>query len=139
MSLFDQFAEDLVAKSFTLQNGVTVLNVTPHPLTFGYEDGTIDTVPTSGYVAFADTVFEPLPEVDGIEFVHTVFAPRQEQSLLLAELVELLPACSVIVGSIIAAQAYPEIVTGMQLFSNRETLAGDRVYRTDPNRFNRAN
>lgn len=130
--------QSLVAQSFTLKNGVTVLNVTPHPLTFGYVDGTIDTVPVSGYVAFADTVFESRPDVAGIEFVHTVFAPRQEQSLLLAELAALLPARSVIVGSIIAAQAYPEIVTGIQLAPNRDATVVERVYRTDPARFNRA-
>ena len=97
--------------------GIEILNTTPHGITFGREDcfETI-AVPPSGILISAKVVEvnvkKPLKlemeEID-VECVSTNYLPNQKGWELLNEV----PDRVVIVGSIIAAQAYPGLVFGM--------------------------
>lgn len=94
-------------------NGVCVLNTTPHPLTMQDTNGELVTVPTSVLInakaeekavdnLFVETVFIGTPE--GKETIRDIEGTYRETG------------CSdrlVIVGSIIAAQAYKGKVAGL--------------------------
>lgn len=94
-------------------NGVCVLNTTPHPLTMQDVSGELVTVPTAVLInakaeekqvndLFVETVFVGTPE--GTEIIRDIEGTYAETG------------CSdklVIVGSIIAAQAYKDKIVGL--------------------------
>lgn len=94
-------------------NGVCVLNTTPHPITMQDMDGKLVVVPTTVLInAKAEE-----KQVDDL-FVETVFAGTVEGTAIIREIEEAYQEarCAerlVIVGSIIAAQAYPGKVVGL--------------------------
>ena len=92
-------------------NGVQVVNVTPHELSF-LDNGELVTVPTIGILVNAKVVNQE--NSDGvITFCTPEFVADEESERNLRLLEESLPAGTLVVGSIVAAQAYPGRVVGM--------------------------
>ena len=102
----------------TLPNGVTVFNATPHEITF-WDENWADVV-----VVAPDTVINAIPterpitcmqvgntDWENVWFVKTVFLPNDAGFATIAHAYEM--GADVIIGSIIAAQAYPEKVVAM--------------------------
>ena len=102
-----------IGTAIRFSNGVCVLNATPHPLTMQDTNGDLVTVPTSVLInakaeekavndLFVTTVFVGTPE--GKEIIRDIEGTYRETG------------CAdklVIVGSIIASQAYPGKVVGL--------------------------
>src|SRR6056297_2152725 len=92
-------------------NGVQVVNVTPHELSF-LDNGELVTVPTIGILVNAKVVNQE--NSDGvITFCTPEFVADEESERNLRLLEESLPAGTLVVGSIVAAQSYPGRVVGM--------------------------
>ncbi len=85
-----------------------IINVTPHPITMmRKEDGSIYVVEPSGVLINARAVEEPAgTHPSGAELVRTRFIADPASEEALAKLEAENPA-AIIVGSIIAAQAFP--------------------------------
>ena len=104
-------------------NGVCVLNTTPHPITMQDVDGGLVSVPTTVLInAKAEE-----KQVDDL-FVETVFAGTVEGTDIIRKIEEAYQEtkCAdrlVIVGSIIAAQAYPGKVVGLCPIPGYERVA----------------
>ena len=95
----------------TFSNGVSVVNVTPHPLTFLDGEDVVN-VPASGILVNAKVVNEE--KVEGaVTFCIPAFVADEESERNLSELERSLPEGTLVVGSIVAAQAYPGRVVGM--------------------------
>jgi len=92
-------------------NNVQVVNVTPHELSFIDNDEVV-IVPTSGILINAKIVNQEIPESNVI-FCIPEFVADQESEENLRHLETSLPTGTLVVGSIIAAQAYPGRVVGM--------------------------
>jgi hypothetical protein len=85
--------------------GRPVLNSTPHEIIFRYEDGSDIAVPPCGFLLNA-LPYEGIPLqdiIEGITLVTTAFEGTPEGRAWLATV----PAGTLVLGSIIAAQAYP--------------------------------
>lgn len=83
-----------------------IINTTPHEIRFLETDGSIFTVKTCGIIISAHPVETPAGERNGIAFVRTAFVADEENTAALSRLEAKNPD-SLIVGSIIAAQAFP--------------------------------
>lgn len=84
-----------------------IVNVTPHALNFKDSDGTEFEVPTSGVVINASAVEESAGRhASGVELVSVRFVPNPDAITTLDKIEAENPG-AVIVGSIIAAQAFP--------------------------------
>lgn len=82
---------------------MTIINTTPHPITFRNADGTEFTVPPCGFLLNARAVETPAGERNGVQLVKTQFVGTPDgQAWLNAQSADVL-----IIGSIIAAQAFP--------------------------------
>ena len=97
----------------TFGNNVAIINTTPHSVTIQDTDGTPITVPSS--VILNAKVEEK--QVSDL-FVKTVFVPTEEGKEIISEIKHAFKSqigtgTLVIVGSMIAAQAYPEDVVAM--------------------------
>lgn len=92
--------------------GRVYINTTPHPVTLRDAAGADHTVPPSGVLINARAVEEPAGERDGVQFVRTRFVADEESARILNELEKIYPGAFV-VGSIIAAQAFPGRVLAM--------------------------
>lgn len=96
-----------------LSNGVSVINVTPHPITFADGDDVVS-VPTSGIIINAvakETVVKPATN-GRPTFVKVDFVASDEAAMQINAIETSHPGV-VIVGSIIAAQAFPGRVFSM--------------------------
>lgn len=92
-------------------NGIKFLNVTPHPITLAGPEGEEPTVlEPSGFIASAKAVEAPAGEKQGLSLVKTTFVGDKETE---AQIDELLANDIIVIGSIIAAQAYPGKVFAM--------------------------
>ena len=91
-------------------DGVDIFNVTPHPITFGVGDEVIE-VPTNMVIS-ATTSEEVVTTKNSVEYVRTTFTGNDLGREQIAAIREACPD-GVIVGSIIAAQAYPGEVVAM--------------------------
>lgn len=115
-------------------NKFTIINVTAHPITFYDEvDDTLFTVEPCGFVASATVSEIPVASLDdGIEIVKPGFGSDLDT---LRELLRMQKPYTIIVGSLIAAQAYPGVVYGMV-----PTIGFERVpegmKRMNPRKFN---
>lgn len=108
-------------------------------------DSQIVTLPPSNIIAMATPVSEVISKEDGIEFVTTQFKPNPVSEKLITELKNMNPD-SILIGSIIAAQAFPGTVVSpvpvpgfervprpqrlvrsdrFNIFENKEVLAND--------------
>lgn len=123
----------MAALVFTATNvdGVMVFNTTPHQITFGVGEDTVE-VPTSALVN-ATASEEVVASEGGVEFVRTKFTGNEEGHALIAAMREACPK-AVIVGSIIAAQAYPGEVVGMTPLPGYERVAPAEK-RMNPHKF----
>jgi hypothetical protein len=115
-----------------LPNGVTVVNVTPHDFVF-YEDGWIEpiTVPTDEVIN-AMPITENIKKGTGYHFVHVTYHKTDEGIEIIKEIRENHPD-AVIVGSIIAAQAYPGEVVAPTPYKSTRYDKSMRLVK--PNRF----
>lgn len=108
------------------KNGVVIINTTPHPLAIQDTDGSVIEVPTSVILnakpeevpydesgLFVTTRFNGTPE--GEEIIENIRAEYSKQFSADHKLV--------IIGSIIAAQAYPGKVAGMTPVPGYERVA----------------
>lgn len=97
----------------TFGNNVAIINTTPHSVTIQDTDGTPITVPSS-VILNAKVEEKRMSDL----FVKTVFAPTEEGKAIIADIKKAFKSqigtgTLVIVGSMIAAQAYPEDVVAM--------------------------
>lgn len=97
----------------TFGNNVAIINTTPHSVTIQDTDGTPITVPNS-VVLNAKAEEKQVSDL----FVKTVFVPTEEGKAIIADIkkafkFQIGTGTLVIVGSMIAAQAYPEDVVAM--------------------------
>lgn len=97
--------------------GVTYINTTPHSITFRTEDGEEFTVEPCGELINASVVEEIVEEQGGITLVRTKFLKNDASQAfiqrILASRAHPADPVPVILGSIIAAQAYPGWVVAM--------------------------
>jgi hypothetical protein len=97
----------------TFGNNVAIINTTPHSVTIQDTDGTPITVPSS-IILNAKAEEKQVSDL----FVKTVFVPTEEGKEIISEIKNAFKSqigtgTLVIVGSMIAAQAYPEDVVAM--------------------------
>lgn len=106
----------------TFGNNVAIINATPHSVTIQDTDGTPITVPNS-VVLNAKAEEKQVSDL----FVKTVFVPTEEGKAIIADIKKAFKSqigtgTLVIVGSMIAAQAYPEDVVAMTPVSGYERM-----------------
>ena len=109
----------------TLPNGITVFNSTPHAITFWSEDWSepID-VPTDAVIN-ATPAEELVMNTNGVQFVRTLFLENEAERSILSDVLweaERQQLDIVVVGSMIAAQAYPGDVVAMVPVSGFERV-----------------
>lgn len=92
--------------------GRTYINATPHEVVLRTRSGEDHVVPPSGVLINARPVEEPAGGRDGVEFVRTKFVADEESARVLDEIEAAYPG-AFIIGSIIAAQAFPGRVLAM--------------------------
>lgn len=90
---------------------VKLVNTTPHPIRFDYNGEPVE-LPTSGVLINAKIEEKIVQQKNGVTFVRSTFVTDEKSSQILAEIEEMYPD-AIIVGSIIAAQAYPGRVFGL--------------------------
>lgn len=118
-------------KTYTFTNGVTIINTTPHTITF--EDaGELVFVPASGILINAKTV-ETIVKSGVPTLVKTDFIASEEDEKKLIQIEKEFPGI-VPIGSIIAAQAFPGRVFGMTPMPGFERVAPQEK-RMNPNKF----
>lgn len=95
----------------TLPNGVTVFNATPHVIAFWEPDWNAPIEVETDVVINAHPVEKIVARDGNTTFVHTTFvgSPKGEARAIQA----LRDGADVVIGSIVAAQAYPGLVVGM--------------------------
>lgn len=115
----------------TVVDGVEIFNSTPHPITFGVGEDTVE-VPTSTLIN-ATASEEVVASEGGVDFVRTKFTGNDEGRAIIAAMKAANPD-AVIVGSIIAAQAYPGEVVAMTPLPGYERVAPAEK-RMNPHKF----
>ncbi|AMN31162.1 hypothetical protein BFS06_14070 [Clostridium perfringens] len=102
---------------FGVINGVAYVNTTPHDINFG-DSNFITILPKSGILINAKSHKELVNTKEGIKFVKTSFVGEEEEKQKIADIkgaiykeedVKLV----IIVGSIIAMNAFPGLVSGL--------------------------
>ena len=126
----------------TLPNGVKVFNGTPHSIRFWNPDwdapvevepdGRIDARPEEEYVSRMEGTGTPLL-MDGVFFVRTKFVGTDKGREIVARAYA--RGADVVVGSIIAAQAYPGQVVAMTPAPGYERVPPAEK-RMNPDKFN---
>ena len=93
---------------------VNVVNTTPHVIRMVNEDLSLDvTVPASGVLINAETVEEPVESgIEGVKFLSTKFIPDTDTMDALKAFKAANPDV-IIIGSMIAMNAYPGLVVAM--------------------------
>ena len=120
---------DIITATFS--NGVKVINVTPHPLTFQDGDEIVE-VPKSGLLINAHPIETPLS--NGVpKIIKTAFHADKTSGVILADIEKLFPGI-IPIGSIIAAQAFPARVFGMTPMPGFERVAPAEK-RMNPDKF----
>lgn len=118
----NKYAE-ILNNCVTFANGVTVLNTTPHALTFQDIDGQLVQVPTSGVLVNAKPVeVEVESHIPGVTFVETKWTQDEESLGFLNWMKENHPQ-TLVIGSAIALQAYKGLVVGMTPVPGYERVA----------------
>lgn len=118
----NKYAE-ILDNCVTFSNGVTVLNTTPHGLTFQDVDGQLVQVPTSGVLVNAKPMeVEVETHMSGVTFVETKWTQDEESLAFLNWMKENHPQ-TLVIGSAIALQAYKGLVVGMTPVPGFERVA----------------
>lgn len=120
-----------MANYFTFSNGVTVVNCTPHPVRFQDVTGEIVTVYCDHeYLINAEVREETVNEND-ITYATPTFVGTEEGDAIITK-IHLEHPGAIIIGSIIAAQAYPGKVCGMVPVPGYERVApAEKLMRVD--------
>lgn len=100
---------------------VNIVNVTPHEIRFRGKDGTDFIVQPCGTVISAKVAEEPVATKDGVVFVTAKFSGDEEADKALQEVRANNPG-AIVVGSIIAAQAFPGRVFALTPFPGFERV-----------------
>lgn len=95
----------------TLPNGLTIFNATPHVIRFWREDWDEPVEVESDAVLSAKIVETIHEETERYTLVKTQFVPDDPAENLIGDAYEM--GADIIIGSIIAAQAYPGAVFAM--------------------------
>lgn len=90
-----------------------IINTTPHPCTFQSADGQVYVVEPCGVLINARPVENPVGfHVSGVELVQIQFKNEEKSEEILSQIEQENPG-AIIIGSIIAAQAFPGRVLAM--------------------------
>lgn len=119
----------------TLPNGVIVMNVTPHDLIFQDIHWEEEVVVPSEMVVSADTR-DRLVKLHGkASLIELIFLPREEIAEWIRETKKMYPGI-LLVGSVLAARAYPEdVVAPVPRFRGERGGKRDPRPLMNPNRF----
>jgi len=117
--------------TYTFSNGVTIINTTPHTITFK-DAGKLIPVPTSGILINAKVV-ETVVKSGNPTLVKTNFIASEEDEEKLSQ-IEIAHPGVLPIGSIIAAQAFPGRVFGMTPILGFERVAPQEK-RMNPDKF----
>lgn len=113
-------------------NDVTVVNCTPHPIRFKDITGEIVAINNDPEYLINARVEEETVEEDGVIFSRPTFVPTPEGTAIIDRIRQEFPDGCVIIGSIIAAQAYPGQVCGMTPIPGHERVApAEKLMRVD--------
>ena len=115
---------NLINSVHKLPSGISVVNTTPHEITF-FEEGNEDNkevVPPCGVSVSAQISETVVAEVGKVTFVTTRFKADAEMREILQKVKNLYPDV-VVIGSIIAAQAFPGLVVAMVAAPGFERVA----------------
>ncbi len=116
---------------YTFTNGVTIINTTPHPITFE-DDGNLVFIPVSGILINAK-VIETIVKSGIPTLVKTSFVSSEEDEKKLQQIEKDFPGI-IPIGSILAAQAFPGRVFAMTSMPGFERVAPAEK-RMNPNKF----
>lgn len=116
-----------------LKNGVMIYNVTPHDLRFEDEEGNIETVPS-------DDVIDATPFVSLVKqhkeySLNTVVFHAKMEGYRKIDAIKILYPDALIVGSLIAAQAYPGDVAAPVPVQGGRPYRSERGRNLRPDRF----
>ena len=103
----------------------TIINTTPHDIRFILADGTETTVKPSGVLMNAKVTEQVISTEDGITLVRPTFE-QETASLTALEELEAKNPGALIIGSLVAAQAYPGRVLGMTPAKGYERVPVDQ-------------
>lgn len=107
---------------YNFSNNVTVVNCTPHSITF--EDaGNLINVPSDPAYIVNARVEETVHVINGVEFATPKFVPCQEGYNIINRIHNECGKEVIIIGSILAAQSYPGLVYGMTPVPGYERVA----------------
>lgn len=128
---YDEAYAIIKAAQPTEINGVQIINVTPHPITFDM-DGKAVNVPVSGVIINAKALERNVSKQHNYELVTTVFVEDPQSEMDLSALEYHYPS-ALIVGSIIAAQAYPgaRVVAMVPAVGYERVAPAEKRMRTD--------
>lgn len=114
-----------------VNNGITYINTTPHSIKLRNTAGEDFIVEPSGIKLNAAVVEEKITGHSKVELVQAKFKGTEEGNNILAEIFKT-HGDAVVIGSIIAAQAYPGAVLGMIAVPGLERVpAEQKVMRAD--------
>lgn len=82
-----------------------VINATGHSITFD-GDGEVAVLPSTKYIISCRSVEEEVDRKNGIALIRRRFEPKEESTKIIQAIEELHPG-KLIIGSVLAAQAYP--------------------------------
>lgn len=119
---------------YKFSNGVTVVNCTPHPIRFQDLTGEVVTIDLNlEYLINAEVQEEVTVDEDlGIEFVQPRFIANENGWGIVSRIHKEHGMDAVIIGSIIAAQAYGGAVCGMVPVPGYERVApAEKLMRVD--------
>jgi hypothetical protein len=116
----------------TLPNGVTIFNSTPHPLTFWSPDWPEPVTVEPDEVINARPVEQVVERRNGVTLVRTAFEANEAGEAVIER--ALAAGADVIVGSLIAAQAYPGRVVAMTPVPGYERVPTNEK-RMNPDKF----
>jgi hypothetical protein len=116
----------------TLPNGVTVFNATPHVIRFWREDWQEPVEVEPDATVSAKPVETEVRNINGVSFVKTVFEPVFDKAYAVAVVAN--DNGAIVVGSIIAAQAFPGVVVAMTPAPGFERVPPDQK-RMNPDKF----
>lgn len=108
---------------YTFSNGVTIVNTTPHTITFQDGDALISIDSTTEDIINATVSEEVADEQNGITFVRSKFNGSDDGKAKIERLHAEYGEDAIIVGSILVAQAYPGEVFGMTPVPGFERVA----------------
>lgn len=121
-----------MANYFTFSNGVTVVNCTPHPVRFQDVNGEIVTIDSDPEYLINARVEEEIFEQYGITYTTPTFVGTPEGEQIIKKIEWQFSEPPIIIGSIIAAQAYPGRVCGMCPVPGHERVApAEKLMRCD--------